>query len=349
MQNLHRTAVGIDLGAKYTGVMIADTVPGTSLRQEDLTAFTVVMPDAEKMMLAQTQRTATRHRLRGKKRFNLARRLTLLVINEKLTAAGVVLPEKVRLRMIEAVNGLLRRRGYSRIESEVNLQVLEDLDPQCFAECDLLKSFFSEATRSLMDQWEELTNDMGRIRDLDRVLQDQTKQDIKEAFKELGLEKEMLKSATEAVASVKEAAHDLVTQQFMGHKPRATYLQHLLSDLKRGDSRLTKVIEAFGGVERFHHVIGNISNLQLRAERWYFNAPHMIKGDCWEPCRLKQSVIRAFKYFHPSQEGNEKTRLAELIRELESTDDILEALCTIDPQRTIPPYEDQNNRRPPVD
>lgn len=61
MQNLHRTAVGIDLGAKYTGVMIADTVPGTSLRQEDLTAFTVVMPDAEKMMLAQTQRTATRH------------------------------------------------------------------------------------------------------------------------------------------------------------------------------------------------------------------------------------------------------------------------------------------------
>lgn len=52
MQNLHRTAVGIDLGAKYTGVMIADTVPGTSLRQEDLTAFTVVMPDAEKMMLA---------------------------------------------------------------------------------------------------------------------------------------------------------------------------------------------------------------------------------------------------------------------------------------------------------
>ena len=97
--------------------MIADTVPGTSLRQEDLTAFTVVMPDAEKMMLAQTQRTATRHRLRGKKRFNLARRLTLLVINEKLTAAGVVLPEKVRLRMIEAVNGLLRRRGYSRIVS----------------------------------------------------------------------------------------------------------------------------------------------------------------------------------------------------------------------------------------
>ena len=86
-----------------------------------------------------------------------------------------------------------------------------------------------------MDQWEELTNDMSRIRDLDRVLQDQTKQDVKEAFKEQGLEKEMLKSATEAVASVKEAAHDLVTQQFMGHKPRATYLQHLLSDLKRGD------------------------------------------------------------------------------------------------------------------
>ncbi len=349
MQNIHRTAVGIDLGAKYTGVVIADTTPGAALRREDLTAFTIVMPDADKMVLAQAQRTATRHRLRGKKRFNLARRLAKLVIEARLAAEGVVLEKNEHRRMMEAVNGLLRRRGYSRVESEVDLSLLEDVDPQIFAECDAIKSFFPEVARQLLDQWEELTNDMGRVRDLDLVLQGLTKKDIKAALQAQDLDKETLKLATDAVDAVKGAAHDLVTQQLMGHKPRADYLKNLFSDLQRGDSRLAKVIAAFGGVERFHHVIGNISNLQLRAERWYFNAPHMVKGDCWEPQRLKQSLVRAFKYFHPAQEGDEKKRLADLVRELEASEDILEALCTIDPQRTIPPYEDQNNRRPPVD
>ena len=36
-------------------------------------------------------------------------------------------------------------------------------------------------------------------------------------------------------------------------------------------------------------------------------------------------------------------------KELEEADDIIDALCTIDPVRTIPPYENQQNSRPPFD
>ena len=344
-----RTAVGIDLGAKYTGVVIANSKLGEELTQEKLIAFTIVMPDSEKMTLSQAQRTAVRHRIRGKKRFNLARRLAMLIIAEKIAASNVSLTEKEQAKMAEAVSGLLRRRGYSRIESEIDLTILEDANPEWFAKHDVLNKKFPDPNYPLADQWEELTNKLENIRDLDQDLSKVSANAFKEDFKKLGLEKDEVITAKDAACAVRDAAHNIVSQQLMGHKHRAKYLEELLHDLNRGDSRLQKVIDAFGGVERFHHMIGNISNLQLRAERWYFNAPNMINGDKWEPKKLRRSLIRAFKYFHPSQEGDEKKRLADLVSELEGSEDIIETLCTVDPVRTIPPYEDQNNRRPPLD
>lgn len=345
----HRTAIGIDLGAKYTGVVIANYTPGEELTQEDLTAFTVVMPDSEKMTLSQAQRTAVRHRIRGKKRFNLARRLANLLINEKLAASNISLSLEEQKKMTEAVSGLLRRRGYSRIESEINLDILEETNSEWFSHHEVMKHYFPDSNRPLADQWEDLTNKTDSIRNLDRDISKFSVADFKAAFKKMGLEKDEVGVAKDAACAVRDAAHNIVTQQVMGHKHRVKYLADLMKDLTRGDSRLKKVIEAFGGVERFHHLIGNISNLQLRAERWYFNAPNMIKGDEWEPGKLKQSIIRAFKYFHPSQERDEKERLATLVSELERSQDIIETLCSINPERTIPPYEDQNNRRPPLD
>ncbi len=344
-----RTAVGIDLGAKYTGVVIANSKPEENLTQEDLSAFTIVMPDSDKMTLSQAQRTAVRHRIRGKKRFNLARRLAMLIIGEKLASCNLSLTATEQAKMTEAVSGLLRRRGYSRIESEIDLTILEDANPEWFAQHNTLKHFFPNPNYPLANQWEELTNKIENVRDLDQKLSKISANDFKDAFKELGLDKDEIATAKDAACTVRDAAHNIVTQQLMGHKHRAKYLEELLHDLNRGDSRLEKVIDAFGGVERFHHMIGNISNLQLRAERWYFNAPNMINGDKWEPKKLKRSLIRAFKYFHPSQEGDEKKRLADLVSELDDSEDIIETLCTINPIRTIPPYEDQNNRRPPLD
>ena len=62
----------------------------------------------------------------------------------------------------------------------------------------------------------------------------------------------------------------------MGHKPRSEYFKAIEADLKK-DSRLAKISEAFGGADRLARLLGNLSNLQLRAERWYFNAPDIMK------------------------------------------------------------------------
>ena len=132
----------------------------------------------------------------------------------------------------------------------------------------------------------------------------------------------------------------------MGHKPRSEYFKAIEADLKK-DSRLAKISEAFGGADRLARLLGNLSNLQLRAERWYFNAPDIMKDRGWEPDRFKKTLVRAFKFFHPAKDQNKQH--LELIKQIENSEDIIETLCTLDPNRTIPPYEDQNNRRPPLD
>ena len=72
-----------------------------------------------------------------------------------------------------------------------------------------------------------------------------------------------------------------------------------------------------------------------------------MKDRGWEPDRFKKTLVRAFKFFHPAKDQNKQH--LELIKQIENSEDIIETLCTLDPNRTIPPYEDQNNRRPPLD
>lgn len=75
-ENRFRMAVGLDLGAKYTGVFSTGFFIGSQPTPENSDAYTIVMPDSgDKMTYSMTNRTAVRHRLRGKKRFNMARRL----------------------------------------------------------------------------------------------------------------------------------------------------------------------------------------------------------------------------------------------------------------------------------
>ena len=102
-------------------------------------------------------------------------------------------------------------------------------------------------------------------------------------------------------------------------------------------------------------MIGNLSNLQLRALRWYFNDPWIekvkpVETENSQPLneqKLKDIWVRAYKYFHPDPEN--KARISDVIRALSKADDIIDCLCELDCKSTIPPYEDQNNRRPPLD
>jgi len=105
-------------------------------------------------------------------------------------------------------------------------------------------------------------------------------------------------------------------------------------------------------------LIGNISNLQLRVLRRYFNEKeYQGSKDRWDPKRFYKIWQRSIVSWHPNGDSEVKKQRKDLLvvlKELsESTqsesvfDSVTLALLKIHPRQTIPPFEDQNNRRPP--
>lgn len=339
-------SIGIDMGAKYTGVFYAlfdrEELP-TNLNSK---AMTLVMPETGPRYV-QAQRTAVRHRLRGQKRYTLARKLAFLVVDDMIKKQEKRLTDEEWKRGREALSGLLKRRGYSRPNADgEDLTPLENVRADVFAAHPAFSTYFSEV-RSLAEQWEEFT---ANISNVEKFLGDPNipadKEFIEFAVAEGLIDKTEKKAYQSALSTLRANANVLTGLRQMGHKPRSEYFKAIEADLKK-DSRLAKINEAFGGAERLARLLGNLSNLQLRAERWYFNAPDIMKDRGWEPDRFKKTLVRAFKFFHPAKDQNKQH--LELIKQIENSEDIIETLCTLDPNRTIPPYEDQNNRRPPLD
>ena len=339
-------SIGIDMGAKYTGVFYAlfdrEELP-TNLNSK---AMTLVMPETGPRYV-QAQRTAVRHRLRGQKRYTLARKLAFLVVDHMIKKQEKRLTDEEWKRGREALSGLLKRRGYSRPNADgEDLTPLENVRADVFAAHPAFSTYFSEV-RSLAEQWEEFTANIGNV---EKFLGDPNipadKEFIEFAVAEGLIDKTEKKAYQSALSTMRANANVLTGLRQMGHKPRSEYFKAIEADLKK-DSRLAKISEAFGGAKRLARLLGNLSNLQLRAERWYFNAPDIMKDRGWEPDRFKKTLVRAFKFFHPAKDQNKQH--LELIKQIENSEDIIETLCTLDPNRTIPPYEDQNNRRPPLD
>lgn len=342
--NHFKTTLAIDLGATYTGVLLINHAANSYPTQKNITAATIVMPEEDEGLKYSMQaRTAVRHRIRGKKRFNLARRLLLLIIGEAIKKSATPINEVSRKRMTQSLCGLLKRRGYSRLESETDLTILENIDPTVFAEHEILGNFFN-ALCPIIQQWEEKANCLKEIiafNNAELPSDKEFKAYVKSRYPEYSD-----KTYSLALKTLKADANDIVNQEAMGHKHRLKYLENIRQEIAR-DSRLKPAIDAIGSQDRLWRLVGNISNLQLRAQRWYFNAPNMIWGDRLELERLQKTLVRAFKYFHPTKDLGEHFK--NLISRLQDAPDIIEELCEINPEMTIPPYEDQNNRRPPKD
>lgn len=168
-KNNHLQAcVAIDLGARYTGTFSILHKSSHLPSKDDCRAATYVLPeDGGKMTYSQRNRTAVRHRIRGKKRFALARRMAMLIIREKLAAKSVTLTSSETRRLAEAVGSLLRRRGYNRLETETDndLTVLENIEPEVFSEHEILGKYFYAGT-DLAIQWETLSQDLSKISSL---------------------------------------------------------------------------------------------------------------------------------------------------------------------------------------
>lgn len=341
------STLSVDLGASCTGTFLIshqNTIPTF----EDCRAMTLIMPrNGAQMSYSVQQRRAARHRLRNQKRFTLARRLLLLLVREQLKKSSIELDANSSKALTQSLCGLLRRRGYNRLSSDsvTDLSILESLDPVVLSNHPSLRHFFN-ATPDVATQWENLTQDIALVGALLKECPNEAeiKAYIHKHFPEI---KEDCDNYKKAIKFFTSEGTLLIDQVRFGHRHRTQYLDDILKDMQR-DSRLLPAITAFGSVNRLWCLVGNLSNLQLRATRWYFNAPELLNDKNWRPERLAKTLVRAFKYFH-FDKGEASQKQQKLIERLEASSDIIDTLCSIDPNETIPPYEDQDNRHPPLD
>ncbi len=328
--------IAVDLGGRYTGVYINHYVAG-DLSNEAAKMFTIVLPeDGDKMTWSQAARTATRHRIRSNKRRKLAKRLMRVVLRHQLGRA-------LKKEEDEALNGLLNRRGYNRLEAELDTSCFETVPADLFAEW--FPQYFTTAA-TVAEQFDALTEDVDALREFAKEPKlNLSNRDAKRAIRE-DFENEFLEEYEEALRVMKEAVHNMLTSLDFGHQHRKKYLEKIELELQ-SDARLNDVVSALGA-QRLFFLLGNISNFQLRNLRWYFNDPTMKQGDKYDAERLNRSVVRWLQGWRPETEEEIHNR-RKALKHITGGADILEALSTLHPQYTIPPYEDQNNRRPPKD
>jgi len=339
--------IAIDLGAKNTGVFLSQYFEGEALQSHHSKAVTLVLPEnASKMTYSQQARTATRHRIRTNKRRKLAKRLLKLAVFKLMEKGDIQLTGVEWDKSWEALCGLMNRRGYNRINTELDEGALISCDPRWFHE--QLGDYFTNLETPLLEQWQRIIQRKEQIRDLyETDIFELSKKDFKKRLKTDGIEdKDEQEAVTLAWESMKIELINMISELDFGHRHRKEYLEIIYRELEK-DSRLSPLVNTCG-IENLWRVIGNISNLQLRTSRWYFNDAKMKEGDYWDGQKLHEVLIRWFRFWRP-QSTVEKRSQKEALDLLKSHSDVLDVLSKIDPKLTIPPYEDQDNRRPPKD
>lgn len=130
-----------------------------------------------------------------------------------------------------------------------------------------------------------------------------------------------------------------------GHKH--FYLKQFCDNLNSG---------SFNGLtpKNLKNLIGHISNLELKPLRKYFNDKKHRTEDYWDESRLKQIferwILREWRVGEKDKnkapgEDYDYTKLKNLWQDNKKS--VVNFWLETDPNLTIPPYQDNNNRRPP--
>lgn len=122
MKEEYISPVAIDLGAKHTGVFLAQYSSGSDPAEGSLAGHLITAPDGGKQW-SQQGRTAKRHQRRGYKRAKLAKRLLRLILTEnfKLNLQHPMAPNQTAGQWFD---GLLNNRGYTYLTDEINKELL---------------------------------------------------------------------------------------------------------------------------------------------------------------------------------------------------------------------------------
>lgn len=339
----HISPISIDLGAKHTGVFLAHYVSGSDPAEGARAGHLITAPNGGKQW-SQQERTAKRHQRRGYKRAKLAKRLLHLILTEvyKIDLDHVMGPNQTTRQWVD---GLLNNRGYTYLADEIDKELLSQAGPTIvhlcwpkeFPDQETLLSTLKRLSDSL-DIAKRLSTEFLGSRDFFKTPA------VQALMAEHFPEKEEAERQKNIHSETRDAIDRLVKAEQEGHRRRQDYLDNIRADIAAHPEAPVLLRDTGLTPDSLANLIGHISNLQLRPLRRYFNDKSMSARDYWDENRMAKFFWNYIESWRAQEEKDKSHRKTLLARRKEP---LLKAWLETEPKLSIPPFEDQDNRRPP--
>tara|TARA_B100001063_G_scaffold55641_1_gene49582 strand:+ start:816 stop:4814 length:3999 start_codon:yes stop_codon:yes gene_type:complete len=318
---MNKLTISIDMGAKNNGVFIVKTQNKKVLDKK----ATCIIVNKGSINFSKKSRRENRHKDRNYKRRKLSKRL----ISELIDLS------KYDNKQTEQIFGLLNNRGYTFISTSTEFEKLNDITSEFInMYFEDLKGLSSrEDFENKISEFEDLENLEDFIENINEKVDFECKKKKAEFYK--NYQDSFSNFIKKDLQNIKKLFSSILNEIQIGSKPRKKYFDEIKDEIEKDFD----FIENFSKVE-FFNIISNISNLQLRVLRKYFNNKY---DDVLDTKKLDIKIRAYFKAFHYKSE-KERTQRVELFEVLNKEKDILNFLKNTNPMLTIPPYEDMNNR-----
>lgn len=302
------------MGAKNNGVFIAKTDNNEIV---DKKATTIIVEKGA-INFSKKSRRENRHRVRNYKRRKLSKRLLWEILNQNDFGKN----------QIELINGLLNNRGYTFLSVENEFETLQDRTREFIDKYleDLKGLYTKEDFEKEFDKYESEKELLKFLEDSINKIDNEYKKKKQEFYKEF--QADFTNTIKKDLKLLKDFLQNITKEIQTGSKPRKQYLKEIQAEIQEFDFIDDK--------KSFFNLVGNVSNLQLRVLRKFFNHNSSHKP--------RYEILKRYFLSHHYKTDDEKQRRKELFEVLNNYDDLEVFLQKCNPLLIIPPYEDMNNR-----
>lgn len=346
--------LAIDLGAKNTGV-----VSGYIDNKGNPLFHGSVISVDDQISWSMRERNARRHHRRNIKRRKMAKRLLWLLLEKEFD----IKRENISSDVVKMINGLINRRGFTFITADDNdlenneylntseeliVKFFKEYIPEIFHSDNNLLQQLDEFVKEITDKPDEIDFFSNTVNDIGKMMEEYALAAGIDKYKEkvrLSLLKKGSKESYKAIRAV----YLSTIRELEGNKHRKQYLKDIEIDIDTlWTDTLGSIFQNCLTKNELLYLIGNINNLQLKVLRKYFNQPDRLDKDEWDKEKLRKLIWRWIESWHtePGSEEHNNRRILQQDKRIHPEGDIIDFLTGSNPLLTIPPYEDQNNRRP---
>ena len=338
--------VSIDLGSKHTGLFLCEL---NDSEKKPVVSESVgcLIEMTDLITFKMTERRQKRHQKRNIIRLKMAKRLLLVILKDVYNWDFNTMTYKEK----EWVFGLMNRRGFSRASEELDISSLKQVPFQIYQH--FFTNLFNieepiETTirkREADEEWLKIIID--KFSSIEEVIGNKTTVISKEKWAAFETNYPDLcnkKDIEDIIKNMKEWAIKQIDALKTGSKHRKKYFEEIKMEVERTPLG-SKWFQNGLSKEQLWKLACHISNFQLRVLRRYFNG----NPDGWKPETLFKVLNRWVRSWHakmPDEKMNQSDLVTFFKNHKAKEEDILD-LFNMEPEKTIPPYEDMNNRRIP--